>query len=136
MKTIWRQIADKTAIECYNAAVDAEICYPSEPSRAFHGYYVAALLGNKDAAFHVAMAFDIGHDVKQLKRLSQMWYKIFPSAHVRKLKFTPVMGEEDESPKQKTSKKENNNEEQDNAEVNDGSGDTLCDFWTDDSLGV
>ena len=99
MKTIWRQIADKTAIECYNEAVDAEICYPSEPSRAFHGYYVAALLGNKDAAFHVAMAFDIGHGVKQSKRLSQMWYKIFPSAHVRKLKFTPVMGEEDESPR-------------------------------------
>ena len=46
------------------------------------------------------------------------------------------MGEEDESPKQKTSKKENNNEEQDNAEVNDWSGYALCDFRTDDSLGV
>ena len=77
MKTIWRQIADETAIECYNKAVDTEIRYPAEPSKAFRGYYIAALLGNKDAAFHVAMAFDIGHGVKQSKRLAKMWYKIF-----------------------------------------------------------
>lgn len=80
MKTVWRQIADITAVECYNEAVDAEICYPLEPSRAFHGYYAAALLGNKVAAFHVAMAFDIGHDVKQSKRLPQMWVKFSISA--------------------------------------------------------
>ena len=55
-KTIWWQIADKTAIDCCNEAVDAELSYPSEPSKAFHGYYIVALLGNKDAAFHVAMA--------------------------------------------------------------------------------
>lgn len=61
---MWRQIADKIAIECYNEAVDMEIRYPSEPSKAFCGYYIAALLGNRDASFHVAMAFDIGHDVK------------------------------------------------------------------------
>ena len=77
MRTIWRQIADETAIDCYNEAVDAELCYPSEPSKAFRGYYVAALLGNKDAAFHVAMAFDIGHGVKRSKRLAKMWYEIF-----------------------------------------------------------
>jgi len=77
VKTIWRQIADEIAIACYNEAVDTEIRYPSEPSKAFRGYYIAALLGNKDAAFHVAMAFDIGHDVKQSKRLPQMRVKIF-----------------------------------------------------------
>ena len=77
MKTDRSQITDKTAVECYNKAVDMEICYLSEPSRAFRGCYVAALLGNKDAAFHVAMAFDIGHGVKQSKRLAKMWYEIF-----------------------------------------------------------
>lgn len=76
MKTIWRQIADKTAIDYYNAAVDTEIRYPSEPGKAFHKYYIAALLGNNDAAFHVAMAFDIGHGVKQSKQLAKFWYKI------------------------------------------------------------
>ena len=76
MKTIWRQIADKTAVECYNEAVDTELRYPSEPSKAFRGYYGAALLGNKDAALHVAMAFDIGHGVKQSKRLAKFWYEI------------------------------------------------------------
>lgn len=77
MKTIWRRIADETAIECYNKAVDMEIRHPSEPIKAFHEYYIAALLGNKDAALHVAMAFDIGHGVKQSKRLAKMWYRIF-----------------------------------------------------------
>ena len=77
MKTIWQQIAEKTAIECYNAAVDAEISNPLEPSKAFRGYYVAALLGNKDAAFHVAMAFDIGHGVEQSKWWAKIWYEIF-----------------------------------------------------------
>ena len=82
VKTIWQQIVDKTAIECYNEAVDTEIGYPSEPNKAFNGYYVAALLGNKDAAFHVAMAFDIGHGVKRSKQLAKMWYKF--SGFVRK----------------------------------------------------
>jgi TPR repeat protein len=76
VKTIWRQIADKTAIDCYNEAVDSELIYPSEPSKAFRRYYAAALLGNKDAAFHVAMAFEIGHGVKRSERLAEMWYKI------------------------------------------------------------
>ncbi|MBR4258426.1 MAG: sel1 repeat family protein [Kiritimatiellae bacterium] len=76
MKTIWRQILEKVALDCYNDAVDAELCYPSEASKAFRGYYVSALLGNKDAAFHVAMAFDIGHGVKQSKRLAKIWYEI------------------------------------------------------------
>lgn len=75
MRTIWHQIVEKTAVECYNDAVDMEIRYPSEPDRAFRGYYIAALLGNKDAAFHVAMAFDIGHGVAQSKRLAKMWYE-------------------------------------------------------------
>lgn len=77
MKTIWRQIAEKMAIDCYNEAVDMEICYPSEPEKAFRGYYMAALLGNKDAAFHVAMAFEVGRGVMQSKRLAEFWYKIF-----------------------------------------------------------
>jgi hypothetical protein len=109
VKTVWCQIADITAVECYNEAVDMEISYPSEPSKAFRVCYVAALLGNKDAAFHVAMAFNIGHGVKQSKRLSQMWYKIFLSAHVRKLKFTPVMGEEDESSRKTINDKKKGN---------------------------
>lgn len=77
MKTIWSQVANKVAIECYNKAVDAEICCPSEPGRAFRGYYVAALLGNKDAALHVAIAFDVGHGIKRSEKLARMWYKIF-----------------------------------------------------------
>ena len=77
MKTLWCQVANKVAIECYDKAVDAEIRCPSEPSRAFRGYYISALLGNKDAALHVAMAFDIGHGVKRSNQLADMWYKIF-----------------------------------------------------------
>ena len=91
VKTIWRQIADKTAIDCYNEAVYYELIYPSEPSKAFRGYYVAALLGNKDAAFHIAMAFDIGHDVKQSKRLLQMWVKFCISAR-KKTEIHPSNG--------------------------------------------
>ena len=91
MKTVWCQIADKTAVECYNEAVDMEISYPSEPTRAFRGCWGAALLGNKDAAFHVAMAFDIGHGVKQSKRLPQMWVKFSISAR-KKTEIYPSNG--------------------------------------------
>ena len=76
MKTIWQQIMEQTAIDCYDKAVDAEIMYPLMSRKAFRLYYVAALLGNKDAAFHVAMAFEIGHGVKRSERLAEMWYKI------------------------------------------------------------
>ena len=83
MKTIWQQIAEKTAIECYNAAVDAEICNPSEPSKAFRRYYAAALLGNRDAAFHVVLAFDIVNGVEQSKRLAKFGIK-FSDSNVRR----------------------------------------------------
>lgn len=79
MKTIWRQIKEQLAVDCYNEAVDSELRCPEEPHKAFKSYHIAALLGNKDAAFHVAMAFDIGYGVKQSQLLAKFWYKIFSS---------------------------------------------------------
>ena len=75
MKTVWQQKIHELAVEFFNQAVDEEFQHPENREAAFQKYYIAALLGEKDAAFHVAMAFEVGLGVKQSERLARYWYE-------------------------------------------------------------
>ena len=76
MKTIWQQKIHETAVEVFNCAVDEEFKHSENKEISFRKYYIAALLGNKEAALHVAMAFDVGLGVRASTRLAKYWYKI------------------------------------------------------------
>jgi len=71
--TTWQQHLRDLSLDYYDQAVNLELMYPHDKNHAFAEYYTSALLGCRDAAKHVSMAYEAGLGVEPSVWAARYW---------------------------------------------------------------